>query len=194
LEGRSEKRRDLPALVACAALLLWSSMPALAQEISWRQAVDRLSQEKIMAEGCASILKAFADDAPMARVQAQRLYARAQADMDGLIALFMVNLASERSPAETPDVMERLGTVLAQRRALCRHVDAAVGPALRQQPGRTRLADLLAEGSGGGASSMIDAAVQIWQAHRHADQRSREAIVFQIETTRWLAYAEVPAA
>ena len=182
----------LLALVAYPALFLLPA-PGVAQEASWRQAVDRLAQEKVLAEGCASILKSFADHAPMARVQGQRLYARAKADMDGLVALLIIILTTERSPAETPGVGQRLEAVAAQRRALCRHVDAAAGTAVRQQFGRIRAADLLAQGSADAVRSMIDAAVQIWQAYRGADQVDREAIISGIEAARWPPYTEVPA-
>jgi hypothetical protein len=57
-----------------------------------------------------------------------------------------------------------------------------------------RAADLLAEGSGAAVSSVIDAAVQICQAYRHTDQAVRVTIISRIEATRWVAYAEVPAA
>ena len=69
----------------------------------------------------------FAERAPMARVQGERLYARAKADMDGLVRLLTADLATERSLAESPELQHRLEAVMAQRRALCRHVDAAVG-------------------------------------------------------------------
>jgi hypothetical protein len=113
--------------------------------------------------------------------------------MDGLVALTIVILAGERAPADTPELGERLEAVLEQRRALCRHVEAAVGTALSREGGRTRAADLLADGSSDGASSMIGAAVQIWHAYRHADQVNRDAILSRIEATRWLAYTEIAA-
>ena len=176
-------------LATWAALIAWPSVA----DVGWRQAVDRLAQERALAEGCAEILKAFGDSAPMARVQGQRLYARARADADGLITLLTVDLAGERSPAEIPELRQRLEAVIEQRRALCRHVDAAIRTAARQPVERTRAADLLAEGSGAGASSLIEAAVQIWQAYRRADQARREAIIAALEAARWRAYAEVPA-
>ena len=183
----------LPALVACAALLLAQPAPSTL-DTSWRPAVDRLAREKTLAEGCVSILKTFGDDAPMARVQGQRLYARAKADMDGLIGRFIADLANERPLADAPELRHRLEAVVAQRRTLCRQIDAAVGTALRQQSGRTTAADLLAEGSGDALSSMIRAVVQIWQAYADADQGGRAAIIARIGALRWLAYAEVPAA
>lgn len=182
-----------PALVACAALLLWRSVPPVAQETGWPDAVDRVAREKALAESCASILKTFGDHAPMARVQGERLYARAKADADGLITLLIVDVAGERSPVEIPELRQRLEAVLEQRRALCRHVDAAIGTAVRQLPERTHAADLLAEGTADAANSAIDATVQIWQAYRRADQVGREAIIAAIEGTRWLPYAAVPA-
>ena len=178
-------------LAMWAVLLGSSSVAAAGQDVGWRQAVDRLAQEKALAEGCASVLKTFADDAPMARVQGQRLYARARADMDGLLALLIMDLASERSPAEIPDLSQRLETVPEQRRALCRHADATIGTALRQH---RNAAALLAAGSGATTSSLINAAVQIWKAYRAADQVSRAAIISGIEAARWLAYAAVPVA
>ena len=183
----------LLAFIACAALLLLLP-PGAAEDSGWRQPVNRLAHEKALAEGCASILKTFGDDAPMARVQGERLYARAKADMDGVVALLILNLAAGRSPAETPELRQRLEVVPAQRRALCRHVDAAVGMGIRQEAGGTRLADLLAEGSADAASSAIDAAVQIWQEYRRADQAGRAAIISGMEAARWLDYAEVPGA
>lgn len=184
----------VPARVACAALLMAQSAASTAQDVSWRAAVDRFAQEKALAEGCVSILKTFADDAPMARVQGQRLYARAKADMDGLIRLLIVDLANGRPLADTPELLHRLEAIVAQRRTLCRHVDAAIGTALRQQSRRTSAADLLAGGSGDALSSLIEAAVQIWQAYGDADQSGRAAIIAGIGAIGWLDYAEVPAA
>jgi hypothetical protein len=93
----------LPALAACAALLV-GSMAAQAQDLARPQAVEQLAREKTLAEACASILKTFVGDAPMARVQGERLYARAQAEMDGLVRLIVADLASEGSPAERPEL------------------------------------------------------------------------------------------
>ena len=127
----------LPAL-ACAALLLVGWVRPSPRRLAWPPAVDDLAREKTLAEACASILKTFADGAPMARVQGERLYARAEADMDGLVRLLIADLAAERSPADSPELRQRLEAVPRQRQALCRHVDAAVGTALRRQPGRTQ--------------------------------------------------------
>jgi hypothetical protein len=41
---------------------------------------------------------------------------------------------------------------------------------------------------------MIDAAVRTWRAYREADQVGRASIIARIEATRWLSYADVPAA
>jgi hypothetical protein len=181
-------------LAVCAAPPASPQMAALAQDAGWPQALDQLAREKALAEGCASILKTFADGAPMARVQGERLYARAKADMDGLIELLLVDLANQRPLADAPALRHRLEAVVAQRRTLCRHVDAAVGTTLRQQSSGTGAADLLAEGSGDAPSSLIEAAVQIWQAYGDADQAGRAAIIGRIRAMRWVDYAEVPAA
>jgi hypothetical protein len=184
---------SLPAL-ACAALSLLTWMPAVAQDAAWPQAVDQLAHEKTLAEGCASVLKTFADGTPMARVQGERLYARAAADMEGLVRLLIADLAGERSPADMPEFRQRLEAVPKQRQALCRHVDATAGTALRQQPERASAADLLAQGSSVSPGFMIDAAVRTWRAYREADQIGRASIVARIEATRWLPYSDVPAA
>jgi hypothetical protein len=181
-------------LVVGSALSL--SLPALgaAQEAGWRDAVDRLAQEKTLAESCVSILKTFAESDPMARIQGQRLYARAKADVDGLIALLAVDLAEDRSPAEIPELRQRLEAVPTQRRALCRQVDAAVGAELRRQSEGTRnlWVALLTQGIGDAVGSTIQAGVEIWQEYRRADEVRRQTIASQIEATRWRDYAEVP--
>jgi hypothetical protein len=169
-------------------------MPALAQDAGWLPAVDLLAREKTLAEACAAILKTFADGVPMARVQGERLYARAKADMDGLVRLLIVDLAGERSPAESPELRQRLEAVIAQRRSLCRHVEGAVGTGLGRQTERAGAADLLAQGSDDSAGVTIEAAVRIWTAYRQADQAGRAAIVARIEAVRWLSYAELPPA
>jgi hypothetical protein len=184
-------RAWLAALAAGVALLV-ASMPAVAHGLAWPQAVERLAREKTLAEACASILKTFAEGLPMARVQGERLYARAQADMNGLVRLVIADLASQRSPADSPELRHLLEAVPRQRQALCDHVDAAVGTTLRQQAGRTGAADLLAEGSSDPAGSIADVAVWIGQAYRKADPAVRATIVARIEAIRWLPYAEVP--
>jgi hypothetical protein len=183
-------------LVVSAALSLSLSAPAAAQDTGWRDAVDRLAQEKTLAESCASILKTFAESDAMARVQGQRLYARAKADVDGLVALLMVDLAEDRSPADVPELRQRLETVPKQRQALCQHVDAAVGNAVRAQDQGARglLTAMLTAGIGDAVGSTIEASVEIWKEYRRADEVRRQTIASQIEATRWRDYAEVPKA
>jgi hypothetical protein len=187
------ERAWLPALAACAALLV-GSMPALAQDLAWPQAVARLAREKTLAEACASILKTFADGRPMARVQGERLYGRAQADVNGLVRLIIADLASERAPAERPELRHLLEVVPRQRQALCDHVDAAVGREVAEQLGGTGAAALLAQGTSESTGSIADVAVRIRQAYREADPAARATIVARIEAVRWLPYAAVPAA
>jgi hypothetical protein len=150
-----------------------------------------------LAESCASILKTFAENDPMARVQGQRLYARAKADVDGLVALLIVDLAGDRSPADVPELTQRLEAVPKQRQALCEYVDAAVGNVVRAQAEATRdglLAALLTQGIGDAVGSTIEAGVEIWREYRRADEVRRQTIASQIEATRWRDYAEVPKA
>ena len=179
-------------LLATGAALMSSPQMALAQGVSWRQALDRLAREKALAEGCASVLKTFADGAPMARVQGERLYARAKADADGLIALLLGDLADERSPADVPELRQRLEAMPRQRQALCRHVDLAIGAAAREQDARSLSMGLLSQGAGD-AGSLVEAAVAIRIAYRGADAAQREAIDAAIMTGRWRPYALVPA-
>lgn len=177
-------------LGTCAALLLL--MPAAGgEESGWRQAVDRLAYEKSLAEGCASLLEAFADRDPMQRVQGQRIYARARADVDGLIALLQADLAGDRSPAAVPELAYRLESVPKQRQALCSHLDAAVGSAIRERPERSGDIELLAEGVADSGASLLDGAVELWEAYRGAGDAERERILAAIEGTRWREYAEV---
>jgi hypothetical protein len=179
-----------------AALFLFPPQTTASQEVGYRDAVDQLAQEKTLAESCASILKTFADDDPMARIQGQRLYARAKADVDGLIALLVVDLAEDRSPADVPELRQRLETVPRQRQTLCEHVDAAVGAKLRAQGegARNFWVDMLTAGIGDAVGSLIEAGVDIWQEYRRADEVRRQTIASQIEATRWRDYAEVPKA
>lgn len=182
----------LLVLATCAALILPPAAARGAEGSGWRQALDRLAHERTLAEGCVSLLKTFADRDPMSRVQGQRLYARARADVDGLIALLKVDLAGDRSPAAIPELRYRLEAVPRQRQALCQHVDAAVGTAVREQSERSSAVELLAEGAADATSSLFDAAVQIWRAYRRAGDAGRERIIFAMEGTRWRDYAEIP--
>jgi hypothetical protein len=187
--------RELARLLKLAPCLLLP-LAAAAQESGWRGAVDRLAQEKTLAESCVTILKTFADDDPMARFQGQRLYARAKADVDGLIARLQVDLAEDTSPADNPEFRQRLDALPGQRQALCRHVDAAVGKALRAQEEGARgpWLDLLTAGVGDAVGSLIEAGVAIWQEYRRADEVRRQTIAAQIQAQRWLDYVEVPKA
>lgn len=177
-------------LGTCAALLL--PAPAAGDETSsWRQAVDRMADEKRLAEGCASLLKALADSDPMQRVQGQRIYARARADADGLTALLKADLAGDRSPAAIPELRYRLESVPKQRHALCTYVEAALA-SVRRAPGeRSGALELLAKEAAGPAMSLVDAAVELWGAYRRAGAEDRERIVSALEATRWREYAEV---
>lgn len=185
------------SVIAAGAALLVA--PAAAAPASgWRSAIDRLAEEKTLAEGCAAILKSFAVGHPMMRVQGERLYARAKADADGLIALLVVDLADDRSPADIPEISQRLETVSRQRQTLCRHVDAAVGTTpgagAGEQGARTDdLIGLLGRGTSGPDSSLIEAAGALWTNYRRADAAEREEMRAVIGAARWRPYALVPA-
>jgi len=159
-------------LATCAAMVPSPSTPTIAQDPGWRQAMDHLAAEKTLAEGCASILKGWPAGNPMARVQGERLYVRAKADVDGLIALLLADLADDRPSANSPELEQRLTAVPKQRQALCRHVDLAIASE---------------------AGSLVEAAVAIRTAYRGADAARREAIDAEIMAARWRPYALVPA-
>jgi hypothetical protein len=173
-------------LGTCAALLLPLPAPR-AEESGWKQAVGRFGIEKTLAEDCVVLLKSAAVRDPMQRVQGQRIYARARADVDGLIALMEADLVGDRSPAAVPELTYRLESVASQRQALCEHVDAATGAL---PPERTPAAALPSEGTEGTAISLFDAAVQIWEAYRSAGSAERERIIAALAATRWRDYAE----
>jgi hypothetical protein len=184
------QRARFLVLGTCVALVLAPAARS-AEEHGWKPAVARLAHEKSLAQGCVSLLKAFAERDPMQRVQGQRIYARARADMDGLIALLKADLAGDRSPAAVPELAYRLQSVPKQRQALCSQVDAAVGGAARDQREPSRAAALLAEGIAGSGFPLSDAAVQIWHAYRRAGAPERARIIAAIDGTRWRDYAEV---
>jgi hypothetical protein len=182
----------LVVLAACAALVPSPSTPTIAQDSGWRQAMARLAAEKTLAEGCTSVLKGWPTGNPMARVQGERLYVRAKADVDGLIALLVADLA-DRSSANSPDLEQRLTAVPKQRQALCRHVDLAIGAAAREQDARSLSMNLLSQGASDDAGSLVEAAVAIRIAYRGADATQRAAITAAIGAARWRPYALVPA-
>jgi hypothetical protein len=182
--------RKLARLFAIAAGAVLLVAQAAAEEIGWRTAVARLAQEKVLAEGCISILKSSSVGHPMARVQGERLYARAKADADGLIALLKTSLVDDRSPADSPELRQRLKTIPRQRQALCRQVRAALGASADAQGEST--SGLLDRGSDEAPGPLAEAALQIRQTHRHGGGTHRGTITLELEATRWLPYAEVP--
>ena len=179
-----------PLLGTCAALLL-PAPAAAGEEPGWQQAMDRLAHEKTLAEGCVSLLETLADRDPMQRVRGRRIYARASADANGLIALLKADLAGDRSPAAIPELVYRLESVPKQRHALCKSVEAAVEGDIGASSERSCAAELLIEGIAGHEMPLSDAAVQIWQAYRRAGGPEREHIIAAIEGTRWRDYAEI---
>jgi hypothetical protein len=172
-------------MTAGAALL---GTPGAGTANGWSTAIDRVAEEKMLAEGCVSILKSSAVDHPMVRVQGERLYARAQADLDGMIALLVADLMADRSPAESPELRHRLESAPRQRQALCQHVQAALG---QRDEGASGPVDLLSRGSNAGGA-LVEAALEIWQAYRRGSEVRRRMIASELEATRWLPYEEVP--
>ena len=55
--------------IAAGAALLVAPPPLAAPAIGWRTTVERMSEDKFLAEGCISILKNSEGDHPMIRVQ-----------------------------------------------------------------------------------------------------------------------------
>jgi hypothetical protein len=177
--------------MAAGAALLLSQAAAAAD--GWQSAIDRLADERILAEGCASILKSAAVNHPMVRVQGQRLYARAKADVDGMIALLVADLAADRAPADSPELRHRLESVPRQRQGLCRHVQAALEASANQRDeSASRPVDLLVRADDTSQGGLVEAALAIWQAYRTGDEARRRTIISELENARWLPYAEVP--
>jgi hypothetical protein len=177
------------ALAAGAALLV---TPAAAAANGWRAAIDRVIEEKVLAEGCVSILKSSAVGHPMIRVQGERLYARAQADVDGMIALLVAALTGDRVPPDSPELRHGLASVPRQRQALCRHVQAALGASVDQRgEGLSAPVDLLIRGSADSGWPLVEAALEIWQAYRRGGEVRHRAIASELEAARWVPYAEV---
>src|SRR3954468_23379012 len=90
----------LPLILVCLA------GPALAQAISWQDAVARLAYERTQAETCAKALKTYGDAA--ARDRGALAYDEAKAEYDGIIAGLSVALARSEQPASLSDLQERL--------------------------------------------------------------------------------------
>lgn len=182
-------RQSVCLTVIAAGAIVLVAPPAAAPASGWRAALDRLAEEKTLAESCAAILKSSAVDHPMARVQGERLYGRAEADANGLIAMLAVDLGDSRSPADVPELRHRLETVPRQRQALCRQVRAALS---EREPTPRGLVALLDRGSDAAPGSLLGAALELWQAYRRGDAARRRAIAAALGAGRWLPYAEVP--
>lgn len=178
---------------ACLLLLvLAQSAPAQPARgtLSWREAVDRLAQEKERAETCVAALKRHAAGDAAFLAEGARLYGEAKAHSDGFIERLLVDLAEDRAPDASPELRAKLDGAVTQRIAFCRHVE----PRVPQTAGSKNLVlGALSQGAGDLIAALIEGAVEIWKERNRGDELRRATIATRLEAQKWRRFADIPA-
>jgi hypothetical protein len=177
------RRRVWLALLPLLPLLPWA---AVADAPTFSDAIETLGQERNYAEFGAGILKAYADD----DIEGQRLYAEAKAAFDGLIELWLTDLAQDSDPALSPAFSQHLSAAVGRRVEFSRHVEEIVKSKLPKgtKPG---LADALAKAPGEVIKALVDGGISIWRQWNGAGKEQREQIVDRLEAQRWKPFADI---
>jgi hypothetical protein len=164
------------------ALLL---VPAVvrAQAMRWPEAVATLAAERTRAETCGRLLKRHAGDDKAALSRGELAYNEAKAEMDAVIAGFIVVLAERGTPPQLPDLKARLSRGVEAREAFCRRVMALVP----EDPGtRDLLVPLLSA-----VLPLLEAARTLYTSVTAQDSLTRQTIQTQLEATTWTPFADL---
>jgi hypothetical protein len=124
-KGTSAVKRN--ALSVCALLCLLSPSPLAPQtSLNWPEVMDRLTRERTQAETCVGLIKSGGDKAAIER--AKLSYAKAKAEMDGVIAGLRTVLVRAGDPNSLPTVRTSLDAAGQCLKEICDAASQAVSP------------------------------------------------------------------
>jgi hypothetical protein len=166
--------------------LAWQdvAMSEFPAEITWQEAVARLTRERAPAENAVSVLKAFGD--PAAIAHGSITYTEAKAEYDGVIAGLTIALAGRQTPASLDDLEAQLARGVEKRQAFCQSVTGLIP----DRTGQKGVVVDLAQGAVKGAvGPLIDALKEIYGRHKDEDALARKTIQTQLENAAWSPFA-----
>ncbi|HRO14128.1 MAG TPA: hypothetical protein PLL33_03625 [Paracoccus sp. (in: a-proteobacteria)] len=180
--------RFLVHLLVVLALLPLSASAQEAGEppMSWPDAAELLTRERLSAEACTRVIKRFTPDGDRATLATrERDYEAARGLMNGLIANLQVALVDDQEQLALASVETRIEEATAARRAYCATAEALLPPA--PDGGKGLIGDIVA----GTIGELIKAAVTLWRGSRDDDRLRRNSIKDALEDTKWPAFATI---
>lgn len=162
-----------------------------ARALTLSEALGRLARERSFAESGAGLLKLVAANDLATLVDGQRLYARAKARFDELIATLKAAMTLGDEVAVARQIEAPLASAVSLRLDFSRYVEQAVGEAVAKS--KAGLVDALTEGVGDIVTALLEGGIDVWKEFRRADEQRRNVIIAQLDGERWLAFNAVPA-
>jgi hypothetical protein len=164
-------------------VLTVAAYAAPASQITWQDAVARLSREKRLAENCVAVIVKYGDSRAVDR--GAMAYGEAQAEYDGLIRGLITALSQDGTPESLSDLQVNLQLAHDKLEAFCGDA-RKLAPA--PKPGTKGGYDLVGETIG----KLVEAVTTIWGKKIDAAENTKKTIQTQLEASEWLPFAMVP--
>jgi hypothetical protein len=118
----------------------------------------------------------------------ERLYGKARAAFERVIAVMQASLAEGRDPADSKDLLPAIEHAVDRRLAFA----AAAEKALPRRDGARSFGwDGLIKPGIDLVKGLIDAGIAIWKEYRRGDELRRKTLMTQIGALRWQSFAAI---
>jgi len=173
-------RNPLRLLLLLAATV---SYAAPVSQITWQDAVARLSRERGLAETCAAVIIKYGDKTTVDRGAIG--YGDAKAEYDGLIRGLITALSQDGSPESLSDLQVQLQRAHDSLEAFCG--DARKLAPTPQAGTKGGLFDMVGESIG----KLVEAVATIWGKKIDVAEGTKKTIQTQLEASEWPAFDKV---
>ena len=172
-----------PALfLAMLMVCVWLGASG-AEDVSWQEAVARLTYERSQVKTCVAMLKKYGSKP--AKDRGAVVYDEAKAEYDAVIAGLIVALAEGERPVSLPDLEARLQRGFEKRTSFCESARAVMPPLPTGQKGPV---DEIVRAVVG---PLVDAVKAIWLRKMDANAQTNETIKLQLEDAKWPSFESV---
>jgi hypothetical protein len=173
-------RKPLRLLLLLAATV---SYAAPVSQISWQDAVARLSRERGLAETCAAVIIKYGNKTTVDRGAIG--YGEAKAEYDGLIRGLITALSQDSAPESLSDLQGQLQRAHDSLAAFCTEA-RKLAPAPKAGT-KGDVFDMVGESIG----KLVEAVATLWGKKIDVGESTKKTIQTQLEASEWPAFDKV---
>ncbi len=159
------------------------SYAAPVSQITWQDAVARLSRERGLAETCAAVIIKYGDKTTVGRGAID--YGEAKADYDGLIRGLIIALSQDGAPESLSELQVQLQRAHDRLEAFCSEARKLAPPPKAGTKGP--LFDMVGESIG----KLVEAVATIWAKKIDVAESTKKTIQTQLEASEWPTFDKV---